>query len=483
MKDFFKKVDIFSERNLKILVYIALFLSLLYPFSDKDWGWHYKYGEYFLTHGHILVRDIYSWTMEGYAWINHSWLFDPIIYLLTNMFGFRGLMIIDASIALLCFWILTKEFKLASWQLTLSAFLFYQIIYEGVWLGLRSQTLALLPLSFVIYILIKAKENIKLLYWLPLIFYVWGNLHGTFVLGIGITGIFLAFYLFQIPKERVKIITIGITSVIATLLTPFSYHTYLEVLRHTGSPYLRNVTEWMPVNLSCVDCHVPTFAVYVLILIVAFFTINKKFGLPFLIAAIPLLVQSINARRYLPLFGITTFPVLATYIKEQKIDIAKYRITKFLVLFVLLFTIEYNLFSRLPNFHFYTFNEEDYCYYASRCSLKFIDYIKKNPPQGRGMNFYDWGGYFIYKEVPFKLFIDGRMHLWQVKDYSAFGDYIGIYYGNDLEKFRQYNLDWVMAQPDSSIAKILLDPRNSINVGSWKVEYSDEYTLYFVRVN
>ena len=45
-----------------VLVYPVLLLFLIYPYGDYDWGWHYRYGEYFWTHGRILRQDVYSWT-------------------------------------------------------------------------------------------------------------------------------------------------------------------------------------------------------------------------------------------------------------------------------------------------------------------------------------------------------------------------------------------------------------------------------------
>ena len=73
---------LFLDRGLTGLIYSALFVYLIYPYSDFDWGWHYRYGEYFFTHHQILRHDIFSWTMPGYEWVNHSWLYDLVLYVL-----------------------------------------------------------------------------------------------------------------------------------------------------------------------------------------------------------------------------------------------------------------------------------------------------------------------------------------------------------------------------------------------------------------
>jgi len=464
-----------------MFVYVALFTSLIFPHWDKDWGWHYRYGEYLLTHGEFLIRDIYSWTMSGYAWINHSWGFDPIVYFLTNTFGFMGLSLVNAGIVFLSFYFLTKSFKLGPVQLSILAFFFYQITETGVFEGLRSQSLALLPLSLIMYLLIKGKENTKYLKFLPLVLFVFANLHGSFVLGAAITAVFLGIYFFQYPDRRWKLVLIGAASVLITLINPFTYHSYLEVFRHTGNPYLQNVTEWRPPSLSCSDCHVPTFAAYIVLLVLAFFALDKRFGLPFAIVAIPLIWESVTARRYLPLFGVATLPLFAEFlsVKGNKIlDIERFKIVPFALAFVLFIVLEYNLFIRLPAANFYKYNEYDYCNYSSKCSPDLVKYLMNNPPAGYGLNFYDWGGYFIYKQVPFKLFVDGRMHLWRGKGYGAFADYIEVYYHKDEAKFKEYDFDWVIAYPDAPVVQMI---KESKGLGSWRIQYQDQYSVYFVR--
>src|SRR5260221_8474664 len=59
-----------------ISIYFIVFLYSIHPETDRDWGWHLKYGEYFFTHGKLLNEDIYSSTLPGYHWVNHSWIYD-----------------------------------------------------------------------------------------------------------------------------------------------------------------------------------------------------------------------------------------------------------------------------------------------------------------------------------------------------------------------------------------------------------------------
>lgn len=469
----------YKEKILKVLVYTAAFTSLLYPYTDKDWGWHFRYGQYFFTHGQLLTKDIYSWTMTGYPWINHEWSFDPILYFLFNNGGYLGLSIAGALVTLLCFWLLTKSYKLNFWQLGIAAFFFVQLTETAVNEGLRGQVLAFVPLALLMYLIEKSRENLKTLYFLPLLFLIWTNMHGTVVFGVAILGAFFLWRFIKDAKHRKLYILIGFVSVLATAFNPFGIGIYHEALKHTANPYLHNIIEWLPITSNCPDCHVPTFSIYVLILALALFVRKESEDIPYIIVILALLWETIGARRYLPLFAITTLPLFAKYLSGHSPNLAKYKILPFLTAILAFVAIEFNLFNRLPAYNFYNYSEHDYCKFSSLCSPEFADFIKANPPFGDGFNFYDWGGYLIGKGFPGKLFIDGRMHLWVSDEgYQPFGDMVEMYYNGNNKLFDSYNFNWVLVPPDSQMAKNIA----LTGLGTWQVRYRDRYTVYFVRI-
>lgn len=474
-----KLFEKYKDKVLTLLVFAATFVTMIFPYRDKDWGWHYRYGEYLLTHGKLLMHDIYSWTMEGYPWVNHEWLFDPTIYTVFKNLGYIGAALMGTVLIFFCFWLLVKKFKLPYWKLSIAAFFFFQLVETGIREGLRAQVLALIPLAILIYILMRSRDNLKLLWFLPLLMLAWVNLHGTFAYGLLIIAVFFACYFFTFPKKHWLLIGVGLASILATLFNPYVLGVYHEVLKHSSSPYLKNVFEWMPITDNCEYCHVPTFSIYLILLALAFIEAPTAQNLPFLLISLILVIPTFLYRRNLPTFGLATFPLLAFYIESWKFDLSKYKITPFIFLIGSLVVIEYNLFSRLPSFNFYKYGEQNYCQFASNCSINLVNTLKLDPPKGIGLNFYDWGGYLIGKQVPFKLFIDGRMHLWQDSNgYMPFADYIDIYYNGDIDKFNQFNFDWVIIPPASDVAKEILDQKVQ---GNWLVKYQDQYSIYFVN--
>ncbi len=469
-----------KEKIFIALLYVAVFVSFIYPYSDYDWGWHFQYGRYLLTHGHLLWTDAYSWTMPGFPWVNHEWLYDPILYIVFTATGYIGSSLVGALVCFICFLILIKPYKLKYWYLIIAGFFFSQLVEEGVWQALRSQVVAYLPLTLLMTLLVKAKQNSKLLYWLPPLFLVWANLHGTFAFGLVIVAVFFAYYFFLYPKLRKQYIWIGLTTLVVTLITPFGLSVYHEILKHTNSPYLQNITEWLPIYTNCQYCNVPTVTVYIILLVIASFTINLTESFPFIIIALILVYPAINERRNLPVFGIATIPLLFMYLTKLRIDLSRFKLTPLISALVLLITIEYNLVNRLPSFHFYTYNENDYCLFGPSCSPGLAQYLIAHPPAGHGFNMYDWGGYFIGKRVPAQLFIDGRMHLWEASDgYMPFADLVAFYYHGDMAKFNSYDFRWVAIPPKSDLATAI---ESGKTVGLWSIQYQDNQAIYFVRI-
>lgn len=206
---------------------------------------------------------------------------------------------------------------------------------------------------------------------------------------------------------------------------------------------------------------------------------KKRYSaLPFLIIAAILTWPTIDTRRLLPIFAVVTLPFLADFLKNIKVSLAKYKVENILVIVVLIMALQFNLYNRFASYNLYNFTEQNFCDFASNCSVKATNYLISHPPKGKGFNFYDWGGYLIGKNIPAKLFIDGRMHLWGHNDYSPFGDYISIYYDKNYNKFKQYNFDWVFVQADSSLSEELANG----TLGNWKLEFKDGNSAYFVRL-
>ena len=464
-----------------VLVYPVLLVFLIYPYGDYDWGWHYRYGEYFWTHGRILRHDIYSWTMYGYEWVNHSWLYDPILSLLYTRVSFWGLSVAAGAIGLTVFYIGIRRAQLPFLQTGILALCFAWLAREALLQGLRTQVISLLLFAVLMELLVRGRDEAWCYWTLPGLFLVWANIHGSFPLGLAIFAIFVVCdFVLPYPgsataRQRSLLLPASfVISAAATLLNPFTYRVYLEAIRHFSNPLLPKVIEWRPPDYNGILGVVA--AVYTVVLGWSFYARGRKrFDPAFAAVTLLTFALALTARRHGPVFMVVTLPLAAVMLKHVRFRVVGVKTTG-LVLALIIAIVGVALHAKLPEYRLLRQSSFGaYCGWLS-CPEELVTFLVRNPPKGRGFNFYDWGGYFIGRGVDAKLFIDGRMHLWERDGYHPMADYDLMYYADNVERFQLYRFDWVVVPRDSKLAKRLFT-----EPAVWKAAYADRVGVYFVR--
>ncbi|MFH1017977.1 MAG: hypothetical protein V1798_07330 [Pseudomonadota bacterium] len=103
-------MNIRSVRTFLLLAFgVVCFLAFLRPISSNDFWWHVKTAEVFLRTGKGLFVDVFSHTAAGAPLPNHEWGAQLILYFATCVFGLTGvrLMAAGAGTAIIlwqCFW-------------------------------------------------------------------------------------------------------------------------------------------------------------------------------------------------------------------------------------------------------------------------------------------------------------------------------------------------------------------------------------------
>lgn len=476
IKNNYQKIFIF-------LIYFLTFIYLIFPYSDFDWGWHFKYGEYFFKNGKILRDEIFSWTMPYYKWANHSWLYDIILYLNYTKLGFLGLSISGALVASLIFFVATFSFKLSYLQLGFLSLLYILISNVNFTQALRSQYFGLLLITILTFLLIRARKNKKILFFIPPLFLLWANLHGTFTLGFIILTVFLISNIFTKNKDHFwPLLLVTAISFFLTLVNPFTYRIYIVGLKHFSNPWLTNIIEWLP-STYCRACNFPFFILFMLILAIQFIKRKKASDIPFIIILVFLAYQAIIHRRYLSMFMAFALPYISFILSEANEAKKKMRDNKYISLMfflTLLGFLAYAIFLKIPKYNLFSYSFRDYCKYSTNCSVDMAEFLLKNPPKGKGLNFYDWGGFLIGYGINTKLFIDGRMHLWSYQGHMPFYDYMESYYAGNLNLFNSFDFDWIIARHDAPVLKNISE--NPMIWGFWRIAYTDDKGVYLVKI-
>lgn len=485
-------------RFLPFLPYLFVFLFALYVPTDPDLGWHLKNGEYFFQNGQVIRENTYSQLMPGYVWANTSWLTDIVTYGVYSLAGFAGLSVLGGLIVALTFYFFSKVARLTIWD---QVFLFPLILYLTQPINsvsFRGQQISLLFIGVVFFLLSLYPKQKKGIYLIIPLFLLWANLHGQFILGIGLFGLWILLYWIQkvyqhskswtrlfrhpqlwFPRREMKefglLIGIFISSLFATLVNPFGWEIHTTALSHVGSPLLQDIAEYLPFDMFSVSWWNHIMAGVLLAFGFLMLLIARRIldNLPLLGAGVILFVLSFEVRRYAWPAYYLILPLLAPLSTYLKPDTKK--ITQTLSVAFAVFLVVMALVSKLPLTQFFSYSWDQYCI-QTKCSPKAVQFLIDERRTKNVFTLYGWGGWLIWNYPEVKPVIDGRMHLWNKNGYSAFKEYYALEQNFEDIDLSPYNT--VLISPDRPIYDRLIKLENA---GKWKMVYSDQNAAVFVR--
>ncbi|HEU4323109.1 MAG TPA: hypothetical protein VFS21_08145 [Roseiflexaceae bacterium] len=249
------------------LALIAL-RPLLTAVQPHDFWWHLAMGREILARGGVPAVDSYSYTRAGEPFYDQSWLAQLLMYGLHQLGGVELLVIVQALVILLAYGLLLRLCVLRSGRLRLSVALLLAslpVVFDN-W-NIRPQSYALPLFAAVLTIVTEGRLGRPQRLWLlPLLLALWANVHGTFVLGLGLIGITWLGEVFKRLGPRIQkaeppdvaelktqnstlktLFFWGVLSGLATLLNPGGLAIIGYVRGLLGSSAVTSlVTEWAP---------------------------------------------------------------------------------------------------------------------------------------------------------------------------------------------------------------------------------------------
>ena len=480
------------NKLLNLLPYLSVFIASLYQPWDADLGWQLKYGEYFFQHGQILKENIFSTEMAGYYWPNTGWLSDLLTYQIFNGGGFLGLTIAAALVVTLTFWFFAKAYQLDYYGKAV-IFPLLLIMEKPInEISFRGQLVSILMLGILMNFLLRAGKSKQLIF-IPVLFTLWINLHGQFILGLVILIIFSGlrilenytdFHRLNFPgikktllESKFYFYLIGL-SFAATFVNPFGVDIYKTAVSHFSNKDLQYIIEYLPFeDLSELWWNQMIFGVLIFLgLVYLFFSDEFKKHLPNMGIVGVLYGLSWWVRRYawsMYYLGIPLLKPLADFVKPDSEKISR---TSATILFI--FYIGIAVYLKWPLSQFTDMNWQVYCVRYTNCSSQAVEYIRDNKLTDKLLNLYGWGGYMIWNYPEVKPSIDGRMHLWKDnKGYSAFSDYYAL--EQNWEDVDKSKYDTVLMWTDKPIYDRL---EELVDEGKWAKAYEDEYAGVFTRI-
>ena len=219
--------------------------------NDADTGWHIRNGEHIMRTLSVPRTDDFSYTMNGKPWFAWEWMYDAGIGLLTARLGLNGVVLLTAAAIAFTFALLFRFLIIASGDLLVSALLaVLAALSAQVHMLARPHVVGWLLTLVWVRLLYRFQEGkTAALWWLPWLMLLWVNLHGSFVLGLVLMGLFAAanFWTYLVSPDaarrresRTAIVLLGIAGVLsalATFVTPYGYKLHLHVYRYLSNRY------------------------------------------------------------------------------------------------------------------------------------------------------------------------------------------------------------------------------------------------------
>jgi len=451
----------FNIRSVLLLYLLSIIFVLnLTKISDPDFFWHLKTGEKVLSEG-FQRADSFSWSFTQKKWHNHEWLSQVIFHALYSRFGPSSVILLKAVFVTgaLFFVFLTVFKKTSSFEIsvliTAASGCISSITYSA-----RPQIFSFLLLAVLIYLLF-CKD--KKLWLIPLIFLLWINLHGLFIIGLGVLFIFAV-------EETIKIRKFGafakilVISLLASLFNPHGVRGLLHPLGYlAGSTHvhLSYIMEWLSP-----DFHEPYgrgLFVFIAISVFSFAFSKEKLSLRNAFLFLLFLFLSLYSVRNVTLFLIVVSPVVAVHLKQLLPEISKKSAPVFRNS-GLLNAFNYFLAAAALLLIFITFktNFSDGFMDSADYPVKAAKTLKKISHK-KILNPYRWGGYLIFNGIP--VFIDGRADFYPGEFLEEF--FLSTMLEKDPGKFlKKYGFDLIVWEKNTPLSFYLGSS------GKWKRVYS-----------
>jgi hypothetical protein len=480
-------VKLSIRRTFVVIFMLGLFALAARGIQDPDFWWHLRTGQYIVQTHSVPRHDPFSYTRAGQPWITHEWLSEAIFYLLYRSAGWAGLSvffgIIIAASFVITYWRCAGRPYIAAAVVLLGA-----IATASAW-GVRPQMFSLLFTAVILLLLDRASSaNPRSLWWIVPTMVVWVNLHAGFALGLALLGLAAVGWSLETwlgerdwddLKPRLRTLALVFLFCLAAVpLNPSGWKLYrypLDTLRsRTMQAY---IVEWTSPNFHDHD-FLPLLA-FILVLVLAVAISPKKPRATWVVLLLATAYGGLNSMRHIPIFVLVATPLMAECLQawlEQRSwhglsepgaspTAVKSALNLVLIAAMMAFVVVRVAIvaKRQPGLE------------AKHFPSAAVTYLATQRPPAPLFNYYDWGGYFIWKLYPeYRVFIDGRADLYGDELMDTFTRTSS---GQDdwSEALQKYHVQTVVVPPKTGVAGLLRE-----NAG-WRQDFADEQAVIFTR--
>ena len=493
---------------LRGLLFTAIFSLAAVPPLDPDLWWHLANGRLMLATSSIPHVDLYSFSAAGHPWVMHEWLADLGMYGLYRAGGLPWLVGVFAGVvtaSALCLYLLLRRTGLPASAATVLT-LVGALAGSTAW-GARPQLLNALFCGILLLGLIEYRAGRLHAWMLPPFIWLWANLHSAFLVGVIISGLFVAGEAIDawrsregaMPRGRLTALAAAIAAGgLLSVVNPFGIQTILFSLGTLTSPLIQNnIQEW-----ASPDFHsLPGLLVegLIFLLLGGLATRRVKARTSEWLLAFALLYLALASQRHVPLFVLGAAPLIGRCaqallslastvwppsdqrsaaqgaIRRQPARPMGTSLTLGAVNLALLIVVGAGMvvYRAVPNLRPAT----EATAIRAALPVQAADALQQSGRPLRIFNYYDFGGYLLWRLYPDggRVFIDGRVEVYGAQ---VFSQYLRVSYlaSGWQDVIAQAHPDAIVLPSAHPLTGILAhDP-------TWRVLSRDEVATVFIRV-
>ncbi|HWF92127.1 MAG TPA: hypothetical protein VN684_07570 [Terriglobales bacterium] len=508
-----------------MLLLLAMTCGALAPrmLGDADIGWHIRNGELILRTHSITRLDPFSSSMQGKPWYSWEWLYDVGIGAIHEWAGLNAVVFASAVVIAFTFAFLFR-LSLARGGNVIASFIFLILTFAAAAIHLFArphiQSWLLLIVWFQILdsaqpqelssIATVATRNRTRLFYLPLLMLFWVNVHGEFLLGFVLLGIYLISGIIQrvlasaesatarreISSWLQRLAAVTVVSFLVTFINPYGYRLHLHIYSYLSNRWLiDHIEEFQSPNFH--GWAQQAFVLLVLLAIVTLAAAPKKLDLARILVLLFAVYSGFYAARDLPtscmLLTLILAPVFSQVVTLNRLAASSLaaKISAFLIrsrsfterMGAFEFRLRWHLWPAIAVLcgvvlcaHAGGFGSSqlmDAHFDSSRFPVESSNFIANQKISGPVFAPDSWGGYLIYRLAPAtRVFVDDRHDLYGDKFLQDYVKVVSVSpeWQTILER---EHLHWVLAPRGSTLANILGQ------TASWKLVHEDQASLLF----
>jgi hypothetical protein len=474
---------------------------------NGDSARHLTVGEHMLTNGRILSEDVFSYTRGGDPFVPYEWLSEVFTASSYRVGGLGGIALLYGAVIGATFAILHEQIVARGNGVLLAGLVTAMAMAASSfhWLA-RPHVFTFLGLAVFAAVLdgwYRQRLSSRALWVLPAVMIPWVNLHGGFLIGLGLIAVYLGADLLLATRDGWgslamarfrRLALMAAACCVTTALNPEG----LGLFQHFYEAFRRGFIVDRTAEFMSPNFHQATFRSFLVMLIATIAAIawsRRRLDLREGMLLIAFTVLALYSARHIVLFAIVVAPLLATELRAVELPKAgllsridrirqswdglddrlserdRWRSSHVWPLAVVMGLMAVSSLQLRAGME----ETLGVAFDPTLQPVRAVKYLQREQPLGQGFNQIEWGGYLLHTLWPTdRVFIDGQTDFYGealLREYIKVGNLEGGW----QDVLDKYGVRWVLFNTDTPLVSAL-----EASPG-WRVTYQDAIATVLMR--